>query len=171
MPIGWPKKACRYLAGLALRRAINRQASFAALEFQTMAGGKFTRRVREMQHVKQGSGGEEAPPESAPLGGTRAEAQQRLQVGLAGLATMVLMIGLASVLGNQADINEEMAVPDAAPTTEPTETAPQRDPLADAGIVPELPADPSPTPGEGQVDDLPNPVVEDAQAPSNAPQN
>ena len=136
-----------------------------------MAGGKFTRRVNAIQVTRQGTGEGEAPPEGAPLGGTRAEAQQRLQVGLAGLGSMVLLIGLANALGSQADLNEELAVPEAAPTTEPTEAAPQRDPLADAGIVPEIPAEPSPSPTEGQVEDLPNPVVEDSQARTNAPPN
>ena len=87
-----------------------------------------------------------SPPQGAPLGGTDAEAMQRLQVGLAGLGSMVLLVGLASVLGNQADLNEERAVPEAAPTTEPTNTTPQRDPLADAGIVPDIPAEPTPGP-------------------------
>lgn len=87
------------------------------------------------------------PPEGAPLGGTRAEASRRLQIGLSGLGAMVLLIGLADVLGSQADLAEESAVPDAAPTTEPTEAAPQRDPLADAGIVPDMP-EPSPTPSQ-----------------------
>jgi len=111
--------------------------------------------------------GDEAPPESAPLGGTKAEARQRMQVGLAGLLTMVLLVSLASVLGSQADQAEEQAVPDAASTTEPTEAATQRDPLADAGIVPEIPTEPEPeaTPDETQVDDLPNSVVEDAAPP------
>ena len=136
-----------------------------------MAGGKFTRRVNAVKASRQGSSEGETPPEGAPLGGTRAEAQQRLQVGLAGLGSMVLLIGLASALGNQADINEELAVPDAAPTTEPTEAPPQRDPLADAGIVPEIPPEPTPTPGEGQVEDLPDTAVEDAQPRTNAPQN
>jgi len=141
-----------------------------------MAGGKFTRRVNALQtsalqDAAQGSAEADAPPEGAPLGGTRAEAQQRLQVGLAGLGSMVLLIGLASALGNQADLNEELAVPEAAPTTEPTEAPPQRDPLADAGIVPEIPTEPTPPSGEGQVSDLPDRVVEDAQAPTNAPQN
>ena len=134
-----------------------------------MAGGKFTRRVNAIQATRSGAAEGEAPPEGAPLGGTRAEAQQRLQVGLAGLGSMVLLIGLAGILGNQADINDQLAVPEAAPTTEPTEAAPQRDPLADAGIVPEI--QPSPTPTEGQVSDLPSPVVEDSQGRTNAPQN
>jgi hypothetical protein len=88
----------------------------------------------------------EAPPEGAPLGGTRAEAMQRLQVGLFGLGSMILLIGLASIIGSQADLARETSVPDAAPTTEPTVAAPQRDPLADAGIVPDIPAEPTPSP-------------------------
>ena len=127
-----------------------------------MTGGKFTRRLANRSGSQEG----EAPPEGAPLGGTKAEAAQRLQVGLVGLGSMVLLIGLASVLGNQADLTEELAVPEAAPTTEPTEAAPQRDPLADAGIVPEIPAEPTPEPEEGRVDDLPDPVAEDPAAPT-----
>ncbi|MCK0129024.1 hypothetical protein [Erythrobacter sp. F6033] len=88
----------------------------------------------------------ESPPESAPLGGNREEAMQRLQVGLFGIGAMILLVGLASVIGNQAQLTEANAVPDAAPTTEPTDALPQRDPLADAGVVPDIPAEPSPTP-------------------------
>lgn len=88
----------------------------------------------------------EAPPEGAPLGGTRSEAMQRLQVGLFGLASMILMIGLAGIIGSQAELTRENAVPEAAPTTEPTDTSPQRDPLADAGIVPDIPSEPTPSP-------------------------
>ena len=118
-----------------------------------MTGGKFTRRI---------SGDpDEAPPEGAPLGGTKAEAAQRLQVGIVGLGSMVLLIGLASILGSQADRAEEAAVPDAAPTTEPTVAAPQRDPLADAGIVPDIAAEPTPTPAPQH--NAPQ-AVEDTQA-------
>ncbi|MEM7703449.1 MAG: hypothetical protein AAF251_16040 [Pseudomonadota bacterium] len=84
----------------------------------------------------------EGAPDSAPLAGTRNEAVQRLQVGLTGLCAMILIIGIASVIGTQANIAEEAAVPDAAPTTEPTAAPPQRDPLADAGVVPDIPAQP-----------------------------
>lgn len=91
----------------------------------------------------------EAAPESAPLAGTRAEAVQRLQVGLTGLCAMILIIGFASVIGTQADIADEAAVPDAAPTTEPTAAPPQRDPLADAGVVPDIPAQPEAEEPEG----------------------
>ena len=120
-----------------------------------MTGGKLTRRI---------SGDpEEAPPEGAPLGGTRAEAAQRLQIGIVGLASMVLLIGLASILGNQADRAEEAAVPDAAPTTEPTTATPQRDPLVDAGIVPDIAAEATPTPSPTPQDVAPQ-SVEDTQA-------
>jgi hypothetical protein len=85
-------------------------------------------------------------PAGAPLGGTRAEAVQRLQVGLFGIGAMILLVALASVIGSQADLTEDNAVPDAAPTTEPTDAPPQRDPLADAGIVPDVPAKPTPAP-------------------------
>ncbi|WP_185960175.1 hypothetical protein [Erythrobacter insulae] len=85
-------------------------------------------------------------PEGAPLGGSRSEATQRLQVGLFGIFAMILLVGLASVIGNQAELSEQAAVPEAAPTTEPTDALPQRDPLADAGVVPDIPAETNPAP-------------------------
>lgn len=98
-----------------------------------------------------GTKADDAPErEGAPLGGTRAEATQRLQVGLSGIAAMVLLVGLASIIGNQAEQTELEAVPDAAPTTEPTEAPPQRDPLADAGVVPDIPAEPTPSPSPSE---------------------
>lgn len=83
----------------------------------------------------------------APLGGSRAQAVQRLQIGLAGLGTMVLMIALANVVMEQANQTDATTVPDAASTVaaEPTDI-PQVDPLAEAGVVPDLPAGPTPTP-------------------------
>ena len=81
--------------------------------------------------------------EAAPLGGTRAQATQRLQVGLFGFAAMVLIVGLANIIQDRARVTKESSVPDAAPTTAPAEAPPQRDPLADAGVVPDLPVDPS----------------------------
>lgn len=124
-----------------------------------MSGGNFPRRIDAER--------DDAPPDGAPLGGTKAEATQRLQVGLAGLGSMVLLIGLASVLGQQADITEDASVPDAAPTTEPTETAQQRDPLADAGIVPEIPVEPAAEELEEPAD-LDLDVVEDTPADADA---
>ena len=107
----------------------------------------------------------EAAEDGAPLGGTRAQATQRLQVGLSGIAAMILLVGLANIIQDRARVTEEAAVPDAAPTTAPVEAPPQRDPLADAGVVPDLPAEPTATP---VVDPLLEPEqddVEDAPTP------
>ena len=82
--------------------------------------------------------------ERAPLGGTNAQALHRLQIGLVGISAMLLLVGLASIIGGQAQLAQDAAVPDAAPTTEPTEAASQSDPLADAGVVPDISASPAP---------------------------
>ena len=39
----------------------------------------------------------------------RAEAVQRLQVGLFGIGAMVLLVGLASIIGGQVDRNDQLA--------------------------------------------------------------
>lgn len=116
---------------------------------------------------RSGSTTADAPPEGAPLGGSKAEAMQRLQVGLFGLGSMVLLIGLASIIGAQADITQEGSVPESAPTTEPTEAASQRDPLADAGIVPDIPAEPSsaPTTSSGGTVSAPTPAPQGSANP------
>ena len=90
---------------------------------------------------------EDSTSPAAPLGGTHAQAMQRLQIGLAGLGAMVLMIGLANVIMDRAQQTEADAVPQAAATVAAEPVAPpQNDPLAEAGVVPDLPADPNPTP-------------------------
>jgi hypothetical protein len=81
-----------------------------------------------------------------PVSESRQEAIQRLQIGVFGIAAMVLLVGLASIIGSQADVTEEAAVPDAAPTTEPSPAPSQANPLADAGVVPDIAAEPSPSP-------------------------
>ncbi len=81
-------------------------------------------------------------PAGAPLGGTHREAMQRLQVGAFGVVTILLVVGVATVISNRAQVSEDAAVPDAAPTTEPIEAAPVTDPLADAGVVPDIPVEP-----------------------------
>ena len=87
---------------------------------------------------------DEADP-GMPLGGTRAQAMQRLQVGVFGLATMVLLIALAQLIMNQAREAEARVVPEAAPTVAPSDSpTPASDPLADAGVGPDLPAEPEP---------------------------
>ena len=85
--------------------------------------------------------------EPAPLGGTRAEAAHRLQIGLSGLGVVLLLVAVAGVVMNRARETEAAIVPEAAATiaAEPN-AAPANDPLADAGVVPDLPAEPTPTP-------------------------
>jgi hypothetical protein len=105
--------------------------------------------------------GDIAPPPNQ----VRAEAIQRLQIGLIGIASMVLLVGLASIIGSQADLADQAAVPEAAPTTEPTDAPPQANPLADAGVVPDIAAEPSPTPAPPPLD-VPPPRP---TGPDNAP--
>lgn len=82
-----------------------------------------------------------------PLAGTRSQAMQRLQIGLSGLVAMILLVALANIILDRAQESENLAVPEAAPTVAPSEArAAGRDPLADVGVVPDLPASPSPTP-------------------------
>ena len=121
-----------------------------------MAAGNLFGRLGE-KGPGEASGKDEDAREEAPLGGTRSEAIQRLQVGVTGLCAMVLVIAVASVIGGQADNAEQAAVPDAAPTTEPTAAPPQRNPLADAGVVPDIP----PPAEAGQAEAGAKPIVPD----------
>ena len=100
--------------------------------------------------------------DGSATGQARDEAVQRLQVGLFGIGAMVLLVGLASIIGGQADLTDELAVPEAAPTTEPTPTPAQANPLADAGVVPDIAAEPTPTPP-------PRPSGPGPDLPGNAP--
>lgn len=89
-----------------------------------------------------------APPADDALTGAfpeapdrkRAEALHRLQIGLAGIGAMVLLIGLATVIMERAQLTEASSVPDAAATVAPAAAAPRNDPLAEAGVVPDMPA-------------------------------
>ncbi|WP_017664310.1 hypothetical protein [Porphyrobacter sp. AAP82] len=105
-----------------------------------------------------------ASDDAPPLTTVRAEAMQRLQVGVFGVGAMVLLVGLASIIGGQAERNDKLAVPEAAPTTEPSAAPAQANPLADAGVVPDIAAQPSPSPSVKPLD-LPPPGQ---RAPGNA---
>ena len=79
---------------------------------------------------------------AAPLAGTNSQSIQRLQVGLFGLAAMVLLVALANIIRTNAEQNEATVVPEAAPTVSAEQKAPTvSDPLADAGVVPDTPAE------------------------------
>lgn len=84
---------------------------------------------------------------AAPLGGTRAQSIQRLQIGVTGIVGMILLVALADLIQDRAEQTEASAVPEAASTVAAEETeAPQSDPLVEVGVVPDLPAEPTPTP-------------------------
>jgi len=81
------------------------------------------------------------PPTAREL---RAQALHRLQVGLLGLAAMLLLVGLASIIMERARMADS-ALPGAASA----EASPKSDPLADIGVIPSPeaahPASPAPT--------------------------
>ncbi|MEO5706064.1 MAG: hypothetical protein ABIT10_04690 [Alteraurantiacibacter sp.] len=75
----------------------------------------------------------------APLGGTRQQRLQRLQVGLLGLGGILLLVGLANIIISSARESEVAAVTDLPPATaEDLPDSTTRDPLADAGVAPDL---------------------------------
>lgn len=80
---------------------------------------------------------------SAPLSGTRAQALQRLQIGLFGLGAMVLLVGLANIIIDRAEQTEAGTVPEAAATVAPSKAPQASDPLADAGVAPEVVPEPT----------------------------
>jgi hypothetical protein len=82
---------------------------------------------------------------AAGITGTRAESIYRLQVGLSGLAAVLLMIALASVIMDRANRTEAASLPEAAATVAPTPVqTEQNDPLAEVGVMPDMPATPTP---------------------------
>ncbi len=71
------------------------------------------------------------PPSAREL---RAQSLHRLQIGLFGLAAMLLLVGLANIIMDRARLAESMLP---APAGLPAETAsPKSDPLADIGVIP-----------------------------------
>jgi hypothetical protein len=92
--------------------------------------------------ILQPDGAGEPEDLPVPLGGTRAEAIFRLQIGVAGLVAVLMMIGLANIVMDRAKETEATTVPEAAATVA-SKSAPAQtgDPLADAGVVPSPKAD------------------------------
>lgn len=90
------------------------------------------------------SGQVDALPQ-APLGGSRAEAMRRLQMGAIGVVAVLILIGLASIIRDRAAQTETTTVAGAAATTAPTASTAAADPLAEAGMVPDIPASPTAT--------------------------
>lgn len=86
----------------------------------------------------------------APLGGTRAEAMRRLQMGAVGVVAVLLLIGLASIIKDRAAQTETTTVAEAAATSSPALSTAAADPLAEAGVVPEIPASASADAGDSR---------------------
>ncbi|MGB7373703.1 hypothetical protein [Pontixanthobacter sp.] len=102
--------------------------------------------------------------DAAPLGGTRAQSVQRLQVGVAGVVAMILLVALADLIQDRAAQTESIAVPEAASTVAAKETGtPQSDPLVEAGVVPDLPAEPTASPEPGSAPAAPQAQGNSAQ--------
>ncbi|GGZ92482.1 hypothetical protein [Novosphingobium arvoryzae] len=81
------------------------------------------------------------PPTAREL---RAQAVQRLQAGLFGLAAIVLIVGLANIINDRARLSEAAnpAPPSAMEAKDGSEA--KADPLADAGVVPATKAEETP---------------------------
>lgn len=100
----------------------------------------------------------------APLAGTRQQRLQRLQVGLLGLGGILLLVGLANIIISGARQSEQEAVAELpAPSANDLPGPGPRDPLADAGVAPDLPA-------EGAVDSAAG-AAEAGNGNALAPQN
>lgn len=111
------------------------------------------RPVRRVKAESDGSPGESAPPSALVRGNAqsrphlapsprdlRAQAVQRLQVGLGGLAAMLLLLAFADAIMQHARLAEAAA---GAAGGHVASTASPSDPLADIGVAPA----PEPTPG------------------------
>ena len=84
----------------------------------------------------------------------RAQAVHRLQFGLFGLAGMLLLVGLANIIMDRALISDDATAASAAAAVSAAKVSPEgagaspaNDPLADIGVVPDMPAADSPTSG------------------------
>ncbi len=69
----------------------------------------------------------------------RAQAVHRLQIGLFGLAGMLLLVSLANVIMDRAKLVDRTTTPAAAAASPSPSTSTANDPLVDMGVAPELP--------------------------------
>jgi hypothetical protein len=91
------------------------------------------------------------------LAGTRAQSIQRLQIGLSGLAAMALLVGLATAIMDRARQTDAGAVPGAASTVAAEQSPSANDALADAGVAPDVVAQPRPSTTVVDPDRIPPP--------------
>lgn len=82
-----------------------------------------------------------APHLSLPPGGRdlRAQAVHRLQIGLFGLAAMLLLVSLANVIQDRVLTSDRSAVATQVNASPSASASPASDPLVDLGVAPEVP--------------------------------
>lgn len=61
-------------------------------------------------------------------------------MGAIGVLAVLILIGLASIIRDRAAQTDTTTVAGAAPTSTPTASPSAADPLAEAGMVPDIPA-------------------------------
>ena len=116
----------------------------------------FSRTTERLKHLRNRSGGFAGTAADQAIGVTvqpgsrdmRAQAVHRLQVGMFGLAAMLLLVSLASVIMQRVKTADRSVV--AVQPSGSASAAPANDPLADLGVAPEVPVAPTsaaPTPG------------------------
>ncbi|MFZ2998077.1 hypothetical protein [Sphingobium sp.] len=66
----------------------------------------------------------------------RQEGLQRVQVGLTGLAGIVLLVGLANIVIDKARMDDAALPPPVVPTLSANAVAAAKDPLAELGVQP-----------------------------------
>jgi hypothetical protein len=89
---------------------------------------------------------------------------QRIQIGLTGLAGVVLLVGLANIVIEKAGMEMTETVPEGAPpqvvaTTGANATDTASEPLAELGVTPPPPEGGAP-PGQTVPDLEPNPALD-----------
>ncbi|KFG91624.1 hypothetical protein BV98_000480 [Sphingobium herbicidovorans NBRC 16415] len=92
----------------------------------------------------------------------RQEGLQRVQIGLTGLAGVVLLVGLANIVIEKARLDDPAVPPPAVPTLDLNAVAP-KEPLAELGVQP-APAQQPVVPDLQPDPNLTSPMDRDPQA-------
>jgi hypothetical protein len=99
-----------------------------------------TERLKDMRNRSggfAGTGADTVPGIQPGSRDMRAQAVHRLQVGMFGLAAMLLLVSLASVIMQRVQTADRSVV--AAQPSGNASASPANDPLADLGVAPEVP--------------------------------
>lgn len=116
-------------------------AGTAALDAKPDTGASGLQGASDVGSSAQGGAGSGAQS-GGSLRDMRAQAVHRLQVGLVGLATMLLLIGLANIIMDRAKLSDKAAEGTQAAVAAASSASPgssAKDPLADMGVAPQLP--------------------------------